>query len=52
VADDATMKKHIWDGDDAILQAPVDADVAARIREEIDRKKLRERGMLQPGSRN
>ena len=52
VADEATMQKHTWDGDNAILQTPVDAgdDMAVRIRDEIDRRRLRERGMLPPGA--
>ena len=46
VAPEETMRKHRWTGDDNLLQGSADADVAAKIREELDRRKL------QPGPKS
>ncbi len=48
VAPEETMKKHRWTGDESMVQGAGDGDVAARIRDELDRRKLQERGMLPP----
>lgn len=44
VADEETINRHRWVGEDDA--GPVDPDLAAKIRAEIERKKLREAGLL------
>ena len=49
IAPEEEMKKLRWEGDDNVLQTTPDADVAARIRDELDRRKLQEHAMVPPG---
>jgi len=46
VAPEETMKQVRWTGDESMVQGAGDGDVAAQIRDELDRRRRQERGML------
>jgi hypothetical protein len=53
-APEEVMAKLRWTGDDDPLHrsGKPDVDVAAQIRDELDRRKLQEPGMLRPGPKS